>query len=143
MHKAGLPENAGTANPLDLLAPEHTAEFRDVNSRVKDPSPDDSELPKPCYRVSRSSEVELRRAVVNSGTAVLVRGSCTPKTKKGRLLLGGLFGVPHNDRLRVIFDRRLQNMGEHRLQWAVLPQGCMLCRIVLEPGQGCRGSGGT
>jgi len=76
VHNAGLPEIAGTANPLDLLAPERAAEFRDVNSRVKDPPPDDSELPKPCYRVSRSSEAELRRATLKSGRPSSSPSSC-------------------------------------------------------------------
>jgi len=86
VHNAGIPDCAGTANPLDLLAPSRAAEFCNLSNRVKDPPPDDSELPKPCYRVSKSSEDGLRRAMLKSGCGVLVKEDCIPRTKKGRLL---------------------------------------------------------
>ena len=60
----------------------------------------------------------------------------------GRLLLAGLFAVPHKeDSDRMIFDRRPRNFEEVRLGCAKLPHGSQFCRLILEPSETIRGSG--
>ena len=139
---AGIPVSAGGADPRELLCPERSDEFQDFKSRIKNPPPPASAIPQPCYRVDGRDEPELRRAMLGSKMAVLVEESLIPKDENGRLILGGLFGVPHSDSHRVIFDRRPQNMHETRLNWARLPHGCMMIRVVLRSSQIMRGSGG-
>ncbi|CAE8735656.1 unnamed protein product [Polarella glacialis] len=61
-----------------------------------------------------------------------------PKTHSGRILVGGLFGVPKSGgKLRLVFDRR----REERVRWSWLPAAAQLGRIVLPKGKVLRGSG--
>ena len=99
-------------------------------------------LPKCCYRVAATDEVELRLKLLRSGMAGLVPESEIPLTSLGELLLGGMFGVDHKvDVDRLIYDRRPQNAQERRLGWARLPVGAQLGRIVLDRGEVLRASG--
>ena len=62
----------------------------------------------------------------------------------GRLIAGGLFGVPHKvDYDRVIYDRRPLNALERPVpaDWIALPQGCQLADGLLRPHEGWRASG--
>lgn len=140
---AGLPENAGVLYPADVLEPDKARDFVDFESRILKPGPTHEVLPKPCLRISAKEERKLRRRLLQSNMGQLVPEADIPVDDLGRLILGGMFGVPHKlGKLRVIFDRRPLNLGESRLKWVELPQGCMFIRVVLRPGEHIRGSGG-
>ena len=98
-------------------------------------------MPVGCYLVDPSTEVELRSYLLEIGMASLVpikNVACRPD---GRYILAGMFGVPHKDGMRMIFDRRPANWGEKRLGWAHLPNGVQFAQLRLKPGWGIRGSG--
>jgi len=131
---------AGTVQPEDWLTPSEGDMFLDYRRRREDTGYVDP--PKGCFMVSRAQELRLRRLLLESKMAVLVEESSVPRRPDGSLLLAGMFTVAHKpDRDRLIFDRRPQNFGDHRLAWASLPLGSQLCQVVLEHDEILRGSG--
>ena len=136
-----LPAEAGRLDPARVLEEPFLSEYLDFEGRVQ-PCWDVIEWPNACYRVSEGDEAELRHMLLSSGMAVLLDASQVPRGRDGRELLSGLFCVDHkpgSDRL--IFDRRPANSGEVRLNWARLPMGAQLGRILLPRGSQLRGSG--
>ena len=100
------------------------------------------DLPKFCYLVAEEDEEQLRDLLFDADMVELINEDEIPRTKRGRLLLGGLFTVTHkNDYDRLIFDRRPQNAQEKRLRWIRLPLGAQMARLILRRHQGIRGSG--
>ena len=82
-----------------------------------------------------------RRFLLTRGLVRLIDVSEVPYDTAGHPIVGGLFGVWHRNGKRLIFDRRPQKAIEERLGWARLPLGCQFCKLVLNPGEGIRGSG--
>ena len=80
--------------------------------------------------------------MLKCGLAVLVLDADVARRPDGRPLLNGLFAMPRTKgRQRLICDKRPSSAGERRLQWARLPYGPMLARVVLRPGYALRASG--
>ena len=110
-----LPSTGGQVLPEDHLLEGRAAEFLDINARVLDPGPEPHTIPRGCYMVSPEDEHELRISLLSRGIARLIPETDVARDSSGRLLLAGMFGVWHRKGLRLIFDRRPQNMGESRL----------------------------
>ena len=74
--------------------------------------------------------------------AILVEEALIPKSWDDKLLVGGLFAVPHTKgRQRLIFDRRVLNVRERKLDWVSLRRGVMFTKMILAEGYCLRGSG--
>ena len=86
-------------------------------------------------------EIELRTYLLKIGMASLVPTGEVALRPDGRYLLAGMFGVPHKNGLRLIFDRRPANWGERRLGWGRLPNGVQFARLRLRKGWGIPASG--
>jgi hypothetical protein len=139
--RVAICDPAATCLPEAWLREDRRKEYLDWQGRVKEEA-GEMPLPKFCYRVAATDEVELRLKLLRSGMAGLVPESEIPLTSLGELLLGGMFGVDHKvDVDRLIYDRRPQNAKERRLGWARLPVGAQLGRIVLDRGEVLRASG--
>ena len=64
------------------------------------------------------------------------------ETYRGKLVLNGMFVVPHKEQSdRLIFDRRPSSALDERMRWARLPLGAQLVQLVGPPGEVARGSG--
>ena len=88
---------------------------------------------KPCHRIDRELERDFARELIRRNMALLIPEEDIPVGLDGSRLVGGWFAVDHTrGRLRLIFDRRLQNSTERTLTWPRLPSGCQLQHIVLE-----------
>jgi len=137
-----VPANAGSVDPARILKGRRRAAFLNPDSKVKKRSPPKAELPRGFYNVPRRHRDRLTRTLLETKMAVLIRESDVARTEEGDLILAGLFTVAHKKLLdRLIFDRRPQNYHEYRYQWARLPLGPQLCRILLDSKHGLRGSG--
>jgi hypothetical protein len=109
---------------------------------LRDPDVERGPLPRPCHRVSPAEETKLRLRLLATGMARLIHIDEIPLGPTGKPLVGGLFAVPKDaDKDRLIYDRRVQNHGEHRLNWLNLPNASLLCQLRLEDGEYLRGSG--
>ena len=136
-----LPQPAGVLDPADVLPEPRRSQFLDLPARTL-PDHDQVDLPNFCYHVSEDAELVLRKRFLDCGLAGLIAEEDIPLTNEGRPLLGGMFAVPHKkEKDRLIYDRRPQNFGESRLNWAQLPYGPQLTRLALKPSEGIRGSG--
>jgi len=139
--RVAICDPAGLTLPEEWLPPEKAAVFLDWQGRVR-PEAALSVPEKACFMVSVEEEKKLRRLMLKGGMACLVPEEKVEKTVTGAPLRGGLFCVhskPTKDRL--IYDRRPQNSQEERVQWVTLPMGAQLCRVILGPKEGIRGSG--
>lgn len=127
-----------------MLPPTWARQFCDLSRRVLlvDERPLSSTYSTGCYMVAPEVEDKLRRKLLERRAAVLIREDEVAKRPDGRLLLAGLFAVPHKEDFdRMIFDRRPQKFEEIRLGWAKLPHGCQFCYLILEPSETIRASG--
>jgi hypothetical protein len=132
---------AGEVWPEQWLRGERRREFLDVESRLL-PEVECGPVPPSCFMVTEAVEGRLREVLLAAGMAILVAEEDVPRLPSGRPLLGGLFCVPHTDKVdRLIFDRRPANSREKRLGWAQLPLGCQFSRLLLRRKEGVRGSG--
>ena len=92
--------------------------------------------------VRPQDEATIIRKLYDAGMIVLVPESDIPRGPDGKLLIGGLFSVPHKPETdRIINDRRYPNSCEDSLSWARLPHGCLLCQLIIGPDEVCLGSG--
>ena len=138
--RVALQNPAGLVKPSDWLPAGQREEFEDVEGRRLVPSPD--EVPRSCLLISPEEEGLLRHRMLASDMAVLIEECDIAHLKDGRLLLAGLFCVPHNEASdRLIVDRRPANEGDARLGWSTLPLGPQLCQAIIGPGEVLRGSG--
>ena len=138
--RVSVPQKAGGLCPSKYLTSSQSSIYTNRESRVLDPPP--SILPKCCLMVSPDNEGVLREILLKSGMCVLIKEADIERRPDGRLLLSGLFAVPHKaDRDRLIVDKRPPNAGETRLKWARLPLGSQMCHLLLRPSQHIRGSG--
>ena len=134
-------DKAGLLRPETFLDDDKAALFLDSDRRIDDDS-NYVEPPYPCHAVKEGApELAIAMLLLRSGTATLIDEVEVPTRRNGEPLVGGLFGVPHKQKLRVIFDRRPQNANELRLNWLRLPGGSQLTRLVLGRRQGLRASG--
>ena len=137
-----LPSTAGILDPCTALCPERQRVLKDMRQIIKPEEQWPDPLPRPCFMVDPAEEQGLRVRLVGCGLASLLAENEVPTDSYGRKLLAGVFAVPHkSDSDRLIFDRRLQNATEHRLQWCTLPHGSQLTQIRLEANEHVRGSG--
>ena len=130
-----FPSVAGTDYPAVYLSPERAAMFRDL-ARITLPSDLWSyPLPTACHKVSPGSEAELRQLLVDRQMPVLVPKARVPRCPRtNRQIIANLVGVPHKPGfLRLIFDRRMANATEDRLNWARLPHGSHLGQLRVRP----------
>ena len=136
-----VPKAAGAVQPAKVL-PEHLGStFLDAKSRVRE-GWEHAHPARFCLRIAAEHEPELRLRFLESGMSVLLAEDLVPRFANGRLLLAGMFAVPHkHDSDRLIVDRRPANQGEHRLHWSELPYGPMLTRLHLQPHEVLRGTG--
>ena len=71
--------------------------------------------------VNPNVEDELRHVLLASNMCILIPESEVETTPDGRLLLAGLFAVPHKvDTDRLIVDKRPANWGDTSFGWAKL-----------------------
>jgi len=142
---AALPEIAGGLRPARILPNEEAGVIRDMPRSVLLPQRDwPADLPVACNRVHPRRRKALYRRLLAAGLAVLLPASKLPVDPvAGRVLVGGLFGVPKKGKaeVRLILDRRPQNSVNRRLRWATLPQPCQLRHIILDRTEGLRGDG--
>ena len=136
-----LARPAGIVDPLDVLCGHFRESFRDFDSRVLPPEIV-LDIPLPCLCLPKDQLVLVYNALFESGTAIPFPVEHLAKRPNGSLLTSGLLCVKHTaDTDRLIFDRRPRNAGEKRLNWARLPIGSQLSRIVLNPFHSLQGSG--
>ena len=136
-----IPDVAGLCDPSEVLQGRRLRQYMNYESLWLDPRLWKYPLPKPCLMISPADERRLRPLLVRSGMAVLVEDNDVLRTPAGRKVLSGLFCVEHKAASdRIIFDRRPQNRTEERLNWANLPHGTLLCRILLRDHQHIRGT---
>lgn len=142
LKRIAMPTHAGRVQPHKYLCPERAKVLEDLNTIVL---PEDSwPLPatRPCQLLPQESQLEFVEWAIKSEFAVLIPEEFVPRNSAGKLLVSGLFAVPHTrGRQRLIVDRRPQNEQERQLNWMQLPHGTLFCRQRLRPSEALRGSG--
>lgn len=139
--RVGMPQAAGSVDPLDFLEPERRSVVADLQ-RLRKPEHLWDDIPVACHRVPADEEAGLVMKLVAHGMVRLLPESELPKDQHGHLLCGGFFAVPKNEvEDRLIFDRRPENSTMNRITWARLPSGACFTRMLLEPNEYVRGSG--
>ncbi len=137
-----MPDRACVLQPDQVLAEPLKSNFLNTQARVLDRW-DCAKPAKFCFRVTPEDELILRLNLLRTGIAGLICEGDAPTFPNGRPLVAGLFCVPRKPGSdRFIFDRRLANAGKTRLNWAILPYGPQLCRIIPHPSECARGFGG-
>lgn len=140
-NRISLPEQAGVIDPLKHLTGSRLQQFCDMPSAVPKTCPP-GQVPKACHMVESARWPLLLEKLWKVGMICFVPVEKVPKTSKNKLLVGGLFCVPHKPESdRLINDRRPLNSHEERLFWADLPSGSQLCQLELGPGESIRASG--
>ncbi|CAE8639344.1 unnamed protein product, partial [Polarella glacialis] len=136
-----MPESAGAMDPSPFLTTEQLEVRNNMRQILKDREAWEN-APLPCHKVPPDLELRMAARLLDTSMAVLVESALLPRTVGGRILVGGLFGVPKSSgKIRLIFDRRPQNFAEERVNWSLLPSAAQLGRIVLPEGKVLRGSG--
>jgi hypothetical protein len=136
-----MPESAGAMDPSPFLTTEQLEVRNNMRQILKDREEWEN-APLPCHKVPPDLELRMAARLLDTSMAVLVESALLPRTVGGRILVGGLFGVPKSSgKIRLIFDRRPQNFTEERVNWSLLPSAAQLGRIVLPKGKVLRGSG--
>lgn len=139
--RVAIPDSAGLVDPIQHLPPERAAVLKDLH-QLKLPEEQWAEVPVVSHQVAASEESKLVRRLLKANMIDIIPEADLPRTKKGKILMGGLFGVPKNEAEdRLIFDRRPENSTMDRLQWSSLPSGVCFTRMLLESNQYVRGSG--
>ena len=139
--RVAIPDSAGLVDPIQHLPPERAAVLKDLH-QLKLPEEQWAEVPVVSHQVAASEESKLVRRLLKANMIDIIPEADLPRTKKGKILMGGLFGVPKNEAEdRLIFDRRPENSTMDRLQWSSLPSGVCFTRMLLEKNQYVRGSG--
>ena len=139
--RIGIPEEAGTVDPLKHLAPSERSVVRDLR-KLKLPEDERGPIPRACHRILPGKERELVIKLLSHDMAVLVSETDLPKDAHGRLLLGGLFSVPKNETEdRLMYDRRPENATVRKLGWLRLPSGACFRKLLLGKDEYFRGSG--
>ena len=132
--RIALPAAAGKCESCKYLSPERQEVYSDLSKIVKSEDEWTHPLPRPCHMISPENEKVFRRRLVECDMAELILENDVPVDRFGRKLLAGMFAVEHKiESDRLIIDRRPQNSTEHRLHWAHLPHGTMLCQLRLPP----------
>ena len=89
------PTQAGNIRPEDHLLHGRGNQFLDIQSRILDPPPLASAIPKSCYLDSQDDEPHLRRFLLTRGLVRLIDVSDVSYDTAGHPIVGGLFGVWH------------------------------------------------
>ena len=139
--RIALADPAGQCQPEKFLSRSQAAEINDLPGLLL-PPPRLGECMRPCYKVPKHVELDLRRKMLDTGTAIPIPESLIERRSDGKLLLAGLFAVYHSElKDRLILDRRPANAGERRIVWSKMPYGPMLGMIQLHDDLHVRGSG--
>ena len=121
---------------VDLRKNKTCLVYNDLNSLVL-PEDEWGAIPWPCVMIGKDKEMGFYQRLISSKMAVLVHESHVPRGPGNRKLLSGVFVVAHKaDSDRLVFDRRLQNATEARLQWAKMPHGKLFCQLRLDQRRG-------
>ena len=142
--KISLPARAGHILGSSVMCEERAKVFRDL-SVLRD---DDNLVPgkhiRPCHRIERDAELQFLRTLAERDMIAFIdEAEVERHPVTGEVLRGGFFAVHHKEgRLRLIYDRRPQNALEADLspEWLRLPHGSQFCEMILQPGEGLRGS---
>ena len=100
------PTQASNIRPEDHLLHGRGNQFLDIQSRILDPPPLASAIPKGCFLFSQDDEPHLRRFLLTCGLVCFIDVSEVPYDSAGHPIGGGLFGVWHHKGKRSSFDRR-------------------------------------
>ena len=140
--RVSLPETGAVIDPADHLRGEKLQQFLHIDECVPLPQEEFCKRPKACHLVHAADEVALAKQLLDRSLALLIPEEHVLKDAVGRLVTAGFFCVPHKPETdRIITDRRPQNSTEDRLEWAQLPQGCLLYQLVLKDNESVRASG--
>ena len=140
--RISLPEKGAVIDPAKHLRGEKLEQFSQISERVPLPHEEFCKRPKACHLVRAADEVVFARELLDRNLALLIPEELVLKDAAGKPVTAGFFAVPHKPETdRIITDRRPQNCTEDRLEWAELPQGCLLCQLILHDGESVRGSG--
>ena len=140
--RISLPEEGAVIDPAKHLRGEKLQQFLEMGERVPLPHEEFCKRPKACHLVRTADEVVFARDLLENNLALLIPEEHVLKDALGRPVTAGFFAVPHKPETdRIITDRRPQNSTEDRLEWAELPQGCLLCQLILHDDESVRGSG--
>lgn len=139
--RVAIPAKAGSVDPLAWLPPERRSVVEDLGQLCL-AEPLGGGPARPCHQVSEKEEKKLIQRLLAAQMITLVSEDELERTADGRLLVGGFFCVRKNNvEDRLIFDRRPANAMMQRLDWAHLPAGACLAKLLLEPDEFLRGSG--
>ena len=119
--RVAIPVEAGLVDPCGVLGKER-AEVVAHLPDLRMPEECWGAEVRACHNVPPEEEAPLIRKLLQAKMVVLLPEDELPRTKDGRLLLGGLFSVKKNENEdRLIYDRRPENNTMQKLNWARLP----------------------
>ena len=99
-------------------------------------------MPRPRYRLSEHEERAVRLKLLSSKMACHMPADNVPRRARRKLLRAGMFAVAIKrrtiDSLSIVAPK---NWCEKRFNWARLPCGPQLSRLLIPRGCGVRGSG--
>lgn len=90
--RVAIPDSAGLVDPIQHLPPERAAVLKDLH-QLKLPEEQWAEVPVVSHQVAASEESKLVRRLLKANMIDIIPEADLPRTKKGKILMGGLFGV--------------------------------------------------